>query len=174
LPKRAKKKRKQRKIAISARHINYPVIRVENAWKKLHQSKEKEKKKVVYFIRGSKPHTYPFRKYGPSRILYIGQTERNALRPFESLKRKAELLFEQDQHVTWLDVVYIAASGRQGLEVAGRLENACLDQFREMYGSLPVGNLRESREKTGDPEKDTKFFKLERIRKTLLQVGHPV
>lgn len=101
----ARESRRRKKVIVSLVRGRTPVIRVEKAWKRLNQSK----KKVVYFIRGNKPFRY---RWGRSRILYIGRTERNAKRPFESLKARAEVLLAQ-RGMTSLDVVYIEAPERK-------------------------------------------------------------
>jgi len=169
---------KARKISISRSHIKHPIIRVEKEWKKLNQLDSS--RKVVYFIRGNKAYRYERRKYcdGYSRILYIGQTyDRNGIRPIESLRNKIEECFASDKHITSLDIVYVTAPSRRKINVGEKLESACLDQFGEMFWSLPVGNRRESgKERIGTSEfakKYAKFFDPKNVRQVLLQVGDP-
>jgi len=165
---RKPKSRKRQKVIISPRS-EYPVIRVFDSWKRLNQSK----KKVVYFIRGDKPVKY--RRGKRSRILYIGSTERNAKRPFESLRDRAEKLFEE-RGIRSLDVVYIEARGRKRLEkLEEMLEDACLYQFRNYYGLVPTGNIAGSERLPLDNDvrraRAKRYFNFDRIEEVLRQLS---
>jgi hypothetical protein len=135
---------------------------VERSWQRLNQSK----KKVVYFIRGNKSHRY---RWGNSRILYIGRTERNAKRPFESLEARAESLLSEYGMKT-LDVVYIEARGRKRLDVSDRLEKASLYYFRQTFGDVPKANVAGSRHLELS-EREKRLFNPGRIIDVLKRIG---
>ena len=112
---------------------------------------------------------------GRSRILYIGSTERNAKRPFESLRDRAETLFE-DSGARSLDVVYAEAARRQRVEKLEEiLENACLFQFRRTYGEVPIGNVAGSSHLALDDARARatakRYFNFDRIEEVLRQLG---
>jgi hypothetical protein len=134
-PKRKRRKRRS-KASLSVR--KKPVIVVDKYFLRLFDSR----KKVVYFIRGNKAHRYPFHR--SSRILYIGKTERTGARPFESLRENAPELLKI-HGMKNLEIVYIEAPARQNVDIATKLETACLHQFREYYGNVPRANKRGSR-----------------------------
>ena len=128
----------RRKVSIQT--VNDPVLNINKTFLRL----DNPRKKVVYFIRSDKSIKYTFRR--SSRILYIGKTDkRGHKRPLESIRDRA-VSFLGLNGVKYLDVVYIKASGKRNVDIADRLEKACLHQFREYYGEVPKGN-RKSRNK---------------------------
>lgn len=147
---------KRRKATVSVRRT--PVIIVNKYFLRLFDSR----KKVVYFIRGNKAIGYPFHRR--SRILYIGRTERTGSRPFESLRENAPNLLER-HGIKTLEVVYIEATGRQRVDIADKLERACLHEFRAYYGSVPVANIQGSRRIELDDE--TRYVNMDRVREVL-------
>ena len=157
-----KKKRRKRKSKASLSVRKKPVIQVDKYFLRLFDSK----KKVVYFIRGNKALRYPFHRM--SRILYIGRTERTGARPFESLRENAPELLKI-HGMKNLEIVYIEAPPRQKVDIAGKLETACLHQFREYFGSVPRANKRGS--KSLELRDEKRYVNLGRVTQILKELS---
>ncbi len=74
--------------------------------------------------------------------------------------------------MTSLDVVYIEARGLQRVDVGEKLERACLYQFRQTFGDVPVGNVAGSR-RLSLSGRDKRRFNLERIENVLTKASQP-
>jgi hypothetical protein len=122
------------------------------------------KKKIVYFILGKKAVQYNYGRR--SRILYIGKTERAGSRPFESLRENAPDLLSR-YGIKSLSVVYIEATGRQKVDIAGKLERICLHEFRGWFGKVPLANKQGGKRLELTDEED--YINAHRIR-DILQV----
>ena len=153
-----RRRRRWTKVPISVH--KEPVILVHKRYLRLSDSK----KKVVYFVRGNKDHKY---RFGRSRILYIGRTEKAGARPFDSLKARARDLL--DIHgMKDLEIVYIEGRPKQNVNIAEKLENACLWEFRAQFGELPVANTQGEHLQLTDEER---YVNLQRIRDTLRELS---
>lgn len=137
-----------------------PVIQVDKYFLRLFDSK----KRVVYFIRGNKTVQYPFGRR--SRILYIGRTQRTGARPFESLRENAPSLLKI-HGMKGLELVYIEAPPRQRVDIAEKLENSCLHEFRALFGRFPQANTPTRLELTDE----RRYVNLERVREILRQLS---
>jgi len=91
-------------------------------------------------------------KYGnglKSRVVYIGTTERGVVRIAESAAKKTtELLTTHGLKALHFHVV--KCKGTQSVAMWEKLESALLMEFREMYGTLPIGNHKISKTYTWD------------------------
>jgi hypothetical protein len=156
MPGRQRRKRKKHKATISVR--KRPVIQVDKYFLRLFDSR----KRVVYFIRGNKTVEYPFGRR--SRILYIGRTQRTGARPFESLRENAPELLKI-HGMKSLELVYVEAPPRQRIDIAEKLENSCLHEFRAIFGRFPIANAPRRLELTDE----RRYVNLERVREILKQ-----
>ena len=139
-----------------------PVMEVNKYFLRLFDSK----KKVVYFIRGNKLQRYPFGR--KSRILYIGRTQRTGARPFESLRENAPNLLKIHGMKT-LEIVYVEGRPRPHVDIAAKLENAFLHEFRAQYGSVPTANIQGSRRLELTDER--RYVSLQRVREILTELS---
>ncbi len=139
-----------------------PVMEVNKYFLPLFDSK----KKVVYFIRGNKKYRYPFGRQ--SRIMYIGRTQRTGERPFESLKENAPGLLKIHGMKT-LEIVYVEGRPRKHVDIAAKLENAFLHEFRAQYGSVPKANIQGSRIIELTDEK--RYVNLQRVREIIAELS---
>ena len=152
--------KRRKKSTLSVRQK--PVIQVNKYFLPLFDTK----KKVVYFIRGNKNHRYPFGRM--SRIMYIGRTQRTGSRPFESLRENAPNLLKMHGMKT-LEVVYVEARPRKHVDIAGKLENAFLHEFRAQFGSVPIANIQGKKRLELTDER--RYVNLQRVREILTELS---
>jgi hypothetical protein len=128
--------------------------------------------RIVYFIRGNKPFKYPWSR---SRILYIGKTLRTkGERPIESFLRRAPRLLatsksrgrgKRKRGMREVDIVYLKIPPRKGVDIAEKLENACLLLFREHFGTWPRENHKGPPHYTDEAD----YFNLQHTKQILVE-----
>jgi len=122
-------------------------------------------KKLVYVGRANKPYRYPL---GRSHIVYIGTTKRGARRVASSAARKGEdLLF--GHRIKRVEFSVVTCGKLQAVATWRKLERALLIRFREIYGTIPRGNVRGEKMKWED-EKDL-YFSIKRLDSLLKELG---
>ena len=94
--------------------------------------------KLVYIAIANKTITYPT---GKSKIVYIGTTKNGIDRIATSAANKAKLLFKKHR-INSLEFHLITCTKRQRVQSWLKLEKALLIKFREVYGSVPIGNTQ--------------------------------
>jgi hypothetical protein len=92
--------------------------------------------KLVYVIVAEKPLTY---KWGRSRIVYVGTTEKGIERIAQSAAQKAPSVLNL-HGVSSFEVRVLTCKPRQHVKTWHKLERAMLLIFRQTFGEVPFGN----------------------------------
>lgn len=120
--------------------------------------------KLVYVGRANRPFRYP---WGRSRVVYIGTTTKGARRVASSAAKKGEdLLFGHG--IKEIEFSVVTCGKLQNVATWKKLERALLIKFREIYGTVPTGNVHGKRMRWSD-EKD--YFSQQRLDAVLQQLG---
>jgi len=118
--------------------------------------------KTVYVALADKLVKYD--DYGlRTRIVYIGETKRGAIRITESAAKRAEMIF-QEHGITKLTFYTVSCTGRRKVSTWTKLESALILRFREIYGKVPLLNDHGKRQKWGD---EKKYFTIDKLDKTI-------
>lgn len=114
--------------------------------------------KLVYIALADKNILYP--AYGMrSRIAYVGETKRGAIRVTESAAKHAQEIFEE-YGINKLTFYTVSCTPRSKVRTWEKLESALILRFRESYGKVPVLN-DQGKNKKWDDELD--YFTREKI-----------
>ena len=105
------------------------------------------RQKLVYILVADKSQKY---RYGRSRIVYIGTTEKGASRIASSAAFRGEQAFINLRGVKEIQAHVIGCRPRQGVEIWKKLEIAAILAFRQEYGDIPKLNKIGKRRKIGD------------------------
>ncbi len=153
-----------------------PIVHVDKSWD--HVNRRSKDRRIVYFILGDKDFLYDkgpiYSKVngGRSRILYIGMTEKKDANVLLTLRRKATELWHWG--LKHLEVRYISPQGRQNVSAVDELETVCLYEFAQMFGRLPLGNVKPKWNRYSDKELEKVFRHyppFETIRPLLREAG---
>ena len=116
--------------------------------------------RLVYFAVANKKFKY---RYGRSRIVYIGTTQKGAARIASSAASKANDLLSL-HGVTHLEFYVVTCARRQRVKTWRKLERGLLLTFRELYGEIPKCNSQGSKMKWTDEQR---FFTQRRLKTTV-------
>jgi len=160
-----KKRRKAVKQGAATRKVipsleKEPAISVGKALRRL--TNPPKRTRIVYVIRGNKSHKYPWNRR--SRILYIGKTARTrGERPIESFLKRAPRLLNM-RGMKEVEIMYLKVKPKKRVDIAEKLENACLLLFREHFGDWPTENHKGPKDYTDEGE----YFNLQRTKQILV------
>lgn len=94
---------------------------------------------VVYLLVSNALQEY---KYGKSRIVYVGRTDRGVKRIGESAADKIAQAYDYDIAKIKAYVVYCNPQEGEGASLPDMLERALIIRFNQIFGQLPIFNKR--------------------------------
>ena len=103
-----------------------------------------ESLKMVYIALADKLVKYDYDL--KTRIVYIGETKRGAIRITESAAKRAEKIVKE-HGVTKLTFYAISCTPQKHVKSWEKLESALILRFREIYGKVPMLNDHGKRQK---------------------------